>query len=206
MNEYQVNEIFYSLQGEGHRVGTPYVFIRLSGCNLTCRKESEGFDCDTEFTSGRPMTAEEICQRALDLIFAHADRGDDDEFWVCLTGGEPALQVDDYLIAKLKGQGLMIAVETNGTKTLPEGIDWISCSPKTAEHTLRVGKVDELRYVRDHGHGIPKPALKADHYFVSPACEPSGYDQRTIAWCIQLVKENPKWRLSLQTHKILSIR
>lgn len=202
---YQVNEIFYSLQGEGDRVGRPYVFIRLSGCNLACSVEREGFDCDTEFVSGRGMVAEEIVEEALRLIYEHTQKIDA-EYWVCLTGGEPSLQVDDCLINALKGQGLLIAIETNGTKEIPNGIDYIACSPKTAEHTLRVGEVDELRYVRAVGQGIPRPSLKSRHHFISPACGPNGYDRETIEWCIKLVKENPQWRLSLQTHKLLAIR
>jgi organic radical activating enzyme len=191
---YRINEIFYSLQGEGVRVGTPNIFIRFAGCNLRCSRPSEGFDCDTEFASGMDMTAQDV----LNMIAKYPCEN------IILTGGEPSLQIDAELIDALKDYYL--AIETNGTESLPQGIDWICCSPKTAEHTLRVGKVDELKYVRDVGQGIPKPILKADHYLISPAWHPEGLHPETLHHCMELVKQNPTWRLSAQYHKVWSIR
>jgi len=203
MGSYRVNEIFYSIQGEGAQTGIPYVFLRLSGCNLSCSRDVEGFDCDTEFVSGKDMSTEEILEALSALRGGAVPPGS----WVCLTGGEPSLQIDDELITDLHDAGWKIAIETNGTNKLPDGIDYVACSPKTAEHTLRVGDVDELRYVRNLNQQIPRPALKAKTLCISPACAPTGrYDSRVVDHCIQLVKDNPGWRLSLQTHKLLAVR
>lgn len=197
--QYIVNEIFYSPQGEGVRWGTPNIFLRFAGCNLTCSKDGEqGFDCDTEFTSGRKLTANDmlaeirqIAPQATAIIF---------------TGGEPSLQLDADLIRFFKAAGFYLAIETNGTKELPPGLDWITVSPKTAEHTIRQKTASEVKYVRARGQAIPRPSVKADHYVISPACQPHGYDPADMAWCVNLVKENPTWRLSLQTHKLLRVR
>lgn len=196
---YMVNEIFGpTLQGEGARTGTVNHWLRLAACNLTCRVEVEGFDCDTDFSGGRKMSADDIARVLVDL----APRAE----WVVCSGGEPGLQLDADLVGALRGAGFKVAVETNGTCELPE-VDWVSCSPKTAEHTLRVGHVDELRYVRAHGQALPKPRLKAAHYYVSPAFEPDGTLRReTLDWCVELVKENPRWALSVQSHKLLRLR
>jgi organic radical activating enzyme len=199
MKQYQVNEIFYSVQGEGVRSGTANVFIRFSGCNLTCNEREMGFDCDTEFVSGRKMTAKQIIDES--LAIAPECR------WIILTGGEPALQIDDELIQTFKEAGYELAIETNGTKELPQGLDWITVSPKTAEHTLRQPTANEVKYVRQKGQGIPRPTIKADHYLISPAHNASnGFAKETMQWCVDLVKDNPEWRLSLQLHKILSVR
>lgn len=196
---YQVNEIFYSVQGEGVRLGTANVFIRLSGCNLQCSADGpEGFDCDTEFASGRKMSAE-------DIIAASKRLGNGCD-WVVLTGGEPALQVDEPLIAALHAAGYQCAIETNGTKELPEGLDWICVSPKTAEHTIRVKDCDEVKYVRHAGQGIPRPETLAKYYLLSPAFDGLRLAPENLNWCITLVKENPQWRLSAQLHKHWSVR
>ena len=158
MKQYQVNEIFYSVQGEGVRSGTANVFVRFSGCNLTCNEREMGFDCDTEFVSGRKMTAKQIIDESLSI--APECR------WVILTGGEPALQLDDELIQTFKEAGYQLAIETNGTKELPQGLDWITVSPKTAEHTLRQPTANEVKYVRQIGQGIPRPSIKTDHYLI----------------------------------------
>lgn len=194
---YRVNEFFCSLQGEGVRAGTMNVFVRFSGCNLACNLHDHGFDCDTEFTSGISYSAEQVAMH----VRSYNSQS------VIFTGGEPALQLDDELVAEL-GKSHYLAVETNGTKELPDGLDWICVSPKTAEHTLRVGqKVNELKYVRRAGQAIPKPTLKADHYLISPAFQPDGtLRQEDLRWCIQLVRENPTWRLSMQQHKLWSVR
>lgn len=218
MKHYMVNEIFYSLQGEGMRAGTPNVFVRFSGCNLTCSADGEaGFDCDTEFASGRKMTANEIRNEIfkLDWIRSRYHQTDFVGLGVILTGGEPALQVDEALLAELHDAKLFIAIETNGTKALAPGIDWISCSPKSAEHTLRIERADELRYVRHAGQGIPRPIIEAANLLLSPAFEtiegPNGEPlhrplKGALEWCIGLVKENPRWRLSVQQHKTWRIR
>lgn len=198
MERYVVNEIFYSLQGEGVRAGTPNLFLRFSRCNLTCAVETHGFDCDTEFASGRRMTVAEI----LEELAAAAESCR----WVVLTGGEPALQVDAELIEALHGAGYRLAIETNGSVELPEGIDWITVSPKVAEHAVRQRRADEVKYVRGHGQAIPKTVVEAEHYLISPAFDGDELDPRALAWCIRLVRENPPWRLSVQQHKLWRVR
>jgi 7-carboxy-7-deazaguanine synthase len=198
MDRYLVNEIFYSLQGEGVRAGTPNLFLRLSRCNLACKVETHGFDCDTEFESGRWMAPAEILEEFRQLSPACG--------WVILTGGEPALQVDRELIDALHAAGYKLAIETNGSFPLPEGIDWITVSPKVAEHALRQRRADEVKYVRGYGQAVPKTAVEADHYLISPAFEGAEVDPRTLDWCIRLCKENPPWRLSVQQHKLWRVR
>jgi organic radical activating enzyme len=198
MSSYQVNEIFYSLQGEGVRAGIPNFFLRFAKCNLRCKQETHGFDCDTEFESGRRMTLEEIIEEMRQLS--------PDCHWVVLTGGEPALQVDRELIDGLHAAGFQLAIETNGSIELPEGLDWITVSPKVAEHAIRQRRADEVKYVRGYGQEIVKTVVEADHYLISPAFDGSELDPRTLQWCIDLVKRNPPWRLSVQQHKSWLIR
>jgi 7-carboxy-7-deazaguanine synthase len=200
---YSINEIFYSLQGEGARAGSANVFVRFSGCNLQCDIEPGplspgGFACDTEFTSSRKITAAEIIAEAIRL--APQCKA------VIFTGGEPALQLDAELVRAFTEQGYYLAVETNGTKPLPAGIHWVCVSPKTAEHTLCAGVADELKYVRHVGQSIPRPSLDAVHKFISPAWSPEGLKQADLEWCIKLVLENPDWSLSWQAHKLWRIR
>ncbi len=198
MERYRVNEIFYSLQGEGVRAGTPNLFLRFSRCNLECRVETHGFDCDTEFESGRSMTLPEIVAEMRSLSAECR--------WVILTGGEPALQVDAELIDRFHGEGYSLAIETNGSVELPPGLDWITVSPKVAEHAIRQRRAHEVKYVRGYGQGIPKTVVEAEHYLVSPAFDGPEVDRRTLDWCIRLCRENPPWRLSVQQHKLWSVR
>jgi 7-carboxy-7-deazaguanine synthase len=198
MDRYRVNEIFYSLQGEGVRAGTPNLFLRFSRCNLACKVETHGFDCDTEFESGRWMTLPEIVAEFRQLS-STCD-------WVILTGGEPALQADREMVDALHAAGYKLAIETNGSFPLPEGIDWITVSPKVAEHAVRQRRANEVKYVRGHGQAIPKTVVEAEHYLISPAFEGAEADPRTLDWCIRLCKENPPWRLSVQQHKLWRVR
>ena len=198
-----MNEVFLSIQGEGRRAGEASVFLRFSGCNLTCSKDSEGFDCDTEFTSGRTLTKDQVVAEVKDVAGQCN--------WVVFTGGEPALQLDAFLVDALKHQGFRLAIETNGTVDLPEFaaglLDFITVSPKTAEHTLRYsGRIDELRYVRCAGQAIPKPRLKADYLYLSPAFDGPDPDPQAIRTCVDLVKSHPEWRLSVQGHKFWKVR
>jgi organic radical activating enzyme len=198
MERYFVNEIFYSLQGEGVRAGTPNLFLRLAKCNLACKVETHGFDCDTEFESGRSMTLAEIVEELRQLSAACR--------WVVLTGGEPALQVDREMIDALHAAGYRLAIETNGSVELPPGIDWITVSPKVAEHAIRQRQAHEVKYVRGRGQAVPKTVVEAEHYLISPAFDGSELDPRTLDWCIRLCKENPLWRLSVQQHKGWKVR
>ncbi|OFV89538.1 MAG: hypothetical protein A3J75_05000 [Acidobacteria bacterium RBG_16_68_9] len=227
MKTYQINEVFYSIQGEGVRAGTANVFVRFSGCNLTCTRDGEaGFDCDTEFTSGRKMTLKELWSavlHAVEAVITQEPRsaawlgrpGIQTEPWIILTGGEPALQVDAAMVKWAHDVGIRLAIETNGTIALPPGIDWITVSPKTAEHTLKQLVANEVKYVRHYGQGIPRPAVKAEHKLLSPAFVARGErdgvtlwepDLKAMEWCIRLVEENPGWRLSTQSHKAWRVR
>jgi 7-carboxy-7-deazaguanine synthase len=198
VERYVVNEIFYSLQGEGVRAGTPNLFLRFARCNLACRVETHGFDCDTEFESGRPLTLAEILE---EMTVLSADCR-----WVVLTGGEPALQVDSELIEDFHQAGYQLAIETNGSVPLPPGIDWVTVSPKVAEHALRQRTAHEVKYVRGYGQALPRTVVEAEHYLISPAFDGPEVDPRTLDWCIRLVRDNPPWRLSVQQHKLWQVR
>lgn len=201
--QYRINEVFYSLQGEGVRAGTPNLFVRFSGCNLECRieegpKSPGGFDCDTEFMSGRTLSTDE-------LLYVLKDTGHGCPN-VILTGGEPALQVDEALVRTLHAAGYFVAIETNGSIAVPADIDWVTVSPKVAEHAVRQLTAHEVRYVRCYGQGIPRPACKAQYQLISPGFDGDRVNDDNVRWCIQLVKENPEWRLSVQQHKWWRVR
>lgn len=198
--QYRINEIFFSVQGEGRLAGTPMVFVRFSDCNLRCSIVNAGFDCDTEFMSGR--------ERTLEDIFAEAASLNPRKGWMLCTGGEPALQLDAAFVAAAKREGWRLAIETNGTSKLPEGLDWICVSPKTAEHTLRQRTAHEVKYVRQRGMAIPEPTIEATHYLISPAFRADGsVSPEDLSWCLELVKAHPeRWSLSMQLHKFLKIR
>jgi len=198
-----VQEVFYSLQGEGVRAGTPNVFVRFAGCNMTCRQETHGFDCDTDFSSGIAYACDELVALALSLVPAPQDCG------VIFTGGEPALQLDRPLVAALDAAGFAtMAIETNGSRNVDHLLlDWVTVSPKTAEHALRQRTADEVKYVRHVHQPVPKTQVEATHYLISPAAEPDGTIRAdTLRWCIALCKEHPPWRLSCQQHKTWGVR
>jgi len=208
MKTLRVNEMFVSLQGEGHRVGTSNFFIRLSGCNLTCTKEGEaGFDCDTEFTSGSNMTIMDIEKTMDDLLEKDGCVNPKNIIW---TGGEPSMQFlkDQEIPEYFHQNGYFQSIETNGTIDFdPSQFDFISCSPKSAEHTMRIQHANELRYVRSVGQSIPKPTIQAEHHFISPAFEADlTVHPMTMRYCITMVKTNPSWRLSVQAHKLWKVQ
>lgn len=178
----KINEIFYSLQGEGFHTGTPAVFVRFSGCNLKCPF------CDTRHEDGVLMSDEEI----LHEVNKYPAR------MVILTGGEPSLWIDDAFIDMLHATRKYICIETNGTRPLPEGIDWITCSPKTGSD-LCLKRMDEVKVVYLGQDIAPYEQLPAAHFFLQPcSCKNT---QETIACVLQ----HPRWRLSLQTHKLIDI-
>jgi organic radical activating enzyme len=211
---YRINEMFYSLQGEGMRAGTPNVFVRFSGCNQTCAVESHGFDCDTEFVSGVDMTLKEIAHKAA-ATMGDAWQASDAPCWQVLTGGEPGLQVDKEYCEFMHALGWSLAIETNGSIDLPHigtgqlddyDLDWITVSPKVAEHAIRQEVAHEVKYVRGDGQGIPKPKCNAQHRLISPAFNGMDLDPAALSHCIELVKGNPAWRLSVQLHKTWRVR
>lgn len=187
----KVNEIFYSLQGEGHFTGTPAVFVRFSGCNLKCPF------CDTEHESYRELSPEDIITEISKYPSRH----------VVLTGGEPSMQITPELINLLHEAGLFIQVETNGTFPLPENIDWITCSPKS--FPLALEKVDELKVVyTGNKETIERytSAIEAGERRLQP-CD-TGNSVRNSAILketIEYIKSHPSWHLSLQTHKLINI-
>ena len=189
---YRINEIFYSLQGEGYHTGMPAVFVRFSGCNLRCSF------CDTDFADYREMSAEEIATEILSLIPPLCSPL---SLLIVLTGGEPALQVDDARLRVLHGTGMSVCIETNGTHVLPEGIDWVTCSPKQGSR-LAIAHADELKIVFTEDADPEQWLLriKAEHLFLQPcSC-------RNTEEVIAYILAHPHWRLSLQTHKYLRIR
>lgn len=190
--------MFYSLQGEGARAGSANVFVRFSGCNLRCHKVSHGFDCDTDFTSGEDITGQQLLAKARDL-------GGDCRS-VIFTGGEPALQLDGELVRMFKFDGWYTAIETNGTHVVPGNLDWVCCSPKPPDDRLVILFCSEVKYVRAYGQPLPEHHPGAPHLFVSPAHESADLPERNLQWCINLVKDNPLWRLSVQQHKQWHVR
>lgn len=203
MKNYHVNEIFFSIQGEGMRAGTANVFVRFAYCNMECRQEAGlkspgGFDCDTEFESGRIMSAQDILAECLAVAPKCKS--------VIFTGGEPGLQVDGALIGLFHVEHYYLAIETNGSVLLSQGIDWITVSPKVSEHAIRQLTASEVKYVRGYGQGIPQPTCFAPHKLISPATDGLNIDRKAVAWCVQLVKDNPEWRLSIQMHKSWLVR
>jgi organic radical activating enzyme len=188
-----VNELFYSLQGEGARAGEPSVFIRLAGCNLSCPF------CDTNFSLTKKMNVSEL----LDKIKPFPCR------WIIWTGGEPALQLRDEHIRFFREAGYRQAVETNGTQPLPAGIDYIACSPKEyyGEVKKLIPVVHEIRIPLQKDDVLPDISSlpKADNYFISPVFDGDNMNKENVDYCIRLVKANPQWRLSLQIHKLIHI-
>ena len=196
----KINEIFYSLQGEGFWTGRAAVFVRFSGCNLRCSF------CDTAHLSGTEMTEDEICEAVGQFP---------KEAMVVLTGGEPALFVTERLIALLKARGRYIAIETNGTVANPalNGIDWITFSPKfgfpggCSADDIKLQKCDELKVVYTGQDLAVYSRFSTPHRFLQPCgVDNVAQNRANMAATVQAVLANPSWRLSLQTHKILSIR
>lgn len=180
---YRVNEIFYSLQGEGYHTGTPAVFLRLSGCNRACPF------CDTDFAAYTPMTADEITE----AIGRYPSRH------LVVTGGEPTLQLDSDLLRAVKALGFYVQIETNGSLPVPPEVDWVTCSPKDAP--WKIDRIDELKVVYQ-GQDVEEVArlLPAIHHFLQPL---SGTN---VAETVAYTLAHPRWRLSLQTHKLIDIR
>lgn len=208
---YNISEIFYSIQGEGARAGKASVFVRFAGCNLRCRmmkgrKSPGGFDCDTEFRGVERMSASHICDR----ITACSSALLTDSRAVVLTGGEPMLQIDYELLREIRRVAGFVAVETNGTISVPMSgsmIDYVTVSPKVPFGDLAQKHAHELRVVVPAGRSpVEYEKVHASRRYVSPVYRGNSYDSESLAYCIQWVKENPRWVLSLQTHKWIGIR
>jgi 7-carboxy-7-deazaguanine synthase len=213
---YAVKEIFYTLQGEGVHTGRAAVFCRFAGCNLWSGQERDRATavcqfCDTDFVGtdgdggGKFATAEELARTVAEKWPA-SDAGK--RFVVC-TGGEPLLQLDTVLIDALHRQNFRIAIETNGTVAVPEGVDWVCVSPK-ANAPLVVTRGDELKvvYPQKNGPQATDPAvyeeLEFANWFIQPMDGPA--QAEAVRAAIRYCAEHPRWRLSLQTHKLVGIR
>jgi len=206
---YKVKEIYYTIQGEGFHSGRAAVFCRFSGCNLWSGREEDRSDavcrfCDTNFwgtdgINGGKYSVEDLV-RKIDELY---DGGGQDKF-VVLTGGEPALQVDEVLVDALHDAGYEVGIETNGTKKLPRAIDWVCVSPK-ANTEIVVTSGHELKIVIPQDNMDPQSFVDMDfaHRYVQ-AMESEDW-QSNIDHAVDFVKKNPQWRLSVQTHKNLGI-
>ena len=209
---YAVKEIFYTLQGEGAQVGRPAVFCRFAGCNLWSGREEDRRTascqfCDTDFVGtdgqggGRYRSADAVA--AAVAATWPQNSGDSKPFVVC-TGGEPLLQLDEPLIDALHRAEFEIAVETNGTLVASTGIDWICVSPKAGTE-LRVRSGDELKLIFPQDDARPElyDQLDFQYFFLQPM---DGHErERNTQLALRYCLEHPRWRLSLQTHKILNI-
>ena len=227
---YKINEVFYTLQGEGAHSGIPAVFVRFSGCNLRCPW------CDTEFSEFTEMSADEIVREALSLYDIPNER----RKMLVLTGGEPSLQVDAPLIDALHAAGFYICIETNGTRPLPDGIDWITCSPKMVyqsegrsisetvyqrsglsakRSSLALKRVNEVKVVftGTYDPEIWRSQLEAEHWLLQPLrytgewllnnCDAFEDDRNdNLDDTVRYILSHPFWRLSVQLHKIVGLR
>lgn len=206
---YHINEIFYSLQGEGFHTGRPAVFVRFAGCNLRCPF------CDTDFSHSEQMTAEQIARRVFDYS-THPHT------LIVLTGGEPSLQVDKELVDALHAHQQTVTIETNGTHPVPDNIDWVTVSPKavsadeskvvlTHESKVVLTQADEVKVVFTESTEKLLPfwltAIRASHYYLQPCAQPGTEPiQANTEAVVAYILAHPDWHLSLQTHKYLHIR
>lgn len=198
MTNMKINEIFYSLQGEGRWTGTPAVFVRFSGCNLACPF------CDTAHQDGVEMTETEILNEVLRYPASH----------VVLTGGEPTQFLTETFVQSLHEAGKTVHIETNGTIDIPDAvarnIDWITVSPKVNKINIR--RIDELKLLYPF-EGMPPECFEGVE-MTHPECrylQPCDVQDDTrnraiLRDVIRYIKEHPQWKLSLQTHKLLGIR
>ena len=207
---YRIKEIYFTQQGEGSNTGRDFVFVRFSGCNLWSGKEKNRKSaicqfCDTDFygtdgINGGVYSANQLIEKIKSLWVSR-----DNNIAVVLTGGEPLLQVNDELVAALKQEQIYIAVETNGTLDAPDHIDWICMSPK-ANTEIKLKKGNEIKVIFPQESLDPEKFSLFDfsEFYLQPM-DSIKYQENlnaTITYC----QKNPKWKLSLQTHKILGIR
>jgi 7-carboxy-7-deazaguanine synthase (Cx14CxxC type) len=208
---YAVKEIFYTLQGEGAQSGRAAVFCRFAGCNLWSGREEDRAGavcnfCDTEFvgtdgTGGGKFATADALAAAVEEAWGAGQA----QRYVVLTGGEPLLQVDEALTKELHARGFTIAVETNGTVAAPPGLDWICVSPK-ADAKVVLNRGSELKLVFPQSGVDPArfEAMAFEHFFLQPMDGPARVDNtaRAVEYC----QQHPRWRLSVQSHKMIGIR
>ena len=209
---FAVKEIFYTLQGEGANAGRAAVFCRFTGCNLWSGLEDDRAEalcdfCDTDFVGtdgvngGRYATTQALAD-AIDALWPRDGAGR--KFVVC-TGGEPLLQMNEAFVRALHERGFEVAIETNGTKLPPPGIDWVCVSPKAnAELVLRSGHELKLIYPQVGAEPELYAGLDFAHFFLQPMDGPQREHNTQLA--VQYCLEHPQWRLSVQTQKVLGIK
>jgi len=208
---YAVKELFYTLQGEGAQTGRAAVFCRFAGCNLWTGREEDRADavctfCDTEFVGtdgpggGKFATPDALA----DAVMAAWPRGAGGAPYVVCTGGEPLLQLDAALVDALHRRGIEVAVETNGTQAPPPGLDWICVSPKAAAPVVLTAG-NELKLVYPQPLAMPErfEALAFDHFYLQPMDGPDreANTEAAVRYCLA----HPRWKMSVQTHKLLGI-
>lgn len=208
---YSIKEIFYTLQGEGAHAGRPAVFCRFSGCNLWTGREADRASavcqfCDTDFVGtdgerGGKFKTPDLLAAEIDGLWPASYPASK---YVVFTGGEPLLQLDGPLIDAMHARGFTIAIETNGTLPVPDGVDWICVSPKMGS-TLVVHKGSEIKVVIPQtGQDLAAyEGLDFAHFYVQAMDGPLAAHNLRLA--IETCRANPKWKLSLQTHKLLQI-
>lgn len=217
MKKYLVNEIFLSLQGEGYWTGTPMVFLRFSGCNLRCPF------CDTDHSTSTPYALDALLAAVSEVASTPADGfsaaaaascaaagATSPVRRVCITGGEPALQVDAALVDALHEAGFAVHIETNGTRPLPSGIDWVTFSPKSdfvEAPSPAIEAADEIKVVFIPGETDADRwlAFPARHHFLQP-CFSSETGSSNVSETVTYILSHLSWRLSLQTHRLLGLR
>ena len=208
---YSIKEIFYTLQGEGAHAGRPAVFCRFAGCNLWSGREADRATaicrfCDTDFVGtdgerGGKFDEAEALAAVIDSLWPATHTASK---YVVFTGGEPLLQLDAALIAAMHARGCCSAIETNGTLPVPAGVDWICVSPKVGA-VLQVKTGNEIKVVIPQlGQTLADyEGLAFEHFFVQPMDSPTADANTRLA--VDTCRRNPKWKLSLQTHKLLQI-
>ncbi|MBT4213451.1 7-carboxy-7-deazaguanine synthase [Porticoccaceae bacterium] len=211
---YAVKEIFYSLQGEGAHAGRPAIFCRFTGCNLWSGQEKHRADavcqfCDTDFvgTDGDGGGSFKNAVALAKAVVSYWPESITDIIhpYVICTGGEPLLQLDKDLIEAFHNEGVEVAIETNGTIPVPEGIDWVCVSPKSGS-TVVVEQGDEIKLVYPQEGHQPSDFvhLNFEHFFLQPMFDEdeNGHVKETIEYCLT----HPRWSLSLQSHKLLGLQ
>jgi 7-carboxy-7-deazaguanine synthase (Cx14CxxC type) len=210
---YAVKEIVYTLQGEGAQTGRSAVFCRFAGCNLWTGREEDRQAaicqfCDTDFVGvdgpgGGHFSSEVALSDAIERAWS-PEAGAVARRLVVFTGGEPLLQLDERLLSEVHARGFEVAVETNGTRLPPQGIDWLCISPKGGAD-LRIERGDELKLVYPQADAPPEQfaSLAFDHIYLQPMDGPRFRENMRLA--VEYCLRHPQWKLSLQTHKLLAI-
>jgi 7-carboxy-7-deazaguanine synthase len=209
---YSVKEMFYTLQGEGANAGQPAVFCRFAGCNLWSGREEDRSSaicqfCDTDFvgTDGTHGGKFDSAQALAAGIASFWPASDTQHRFVVLTGGEPLLQVDEALVEALHVQGFTIAVETNGTVLPPKGINWLCMSPKAgSQRVVETGQELKLVFPQVGAEPALYESLNFENFYLQPMDGPNAAANTAaaVAYC----QAHPRWRLSVQTHKLIGIR